>query len=147
MEEWLKKNDPVLAGDEAPWSKVKRDIVEDGYSPGMTLVAEFLERLKLESGDKDVVVLDTDLVKMIKDHIYEGRHNDRLERPLTVRKLAKSMGWKIGRDKIRGRGLAAKWVKARAISTSPKLAEMDADEILANGGVVDVQAKANAWFS
>lgn len=113
MERWLEKNEPVLPGTDAPWSVLKGEIVEEGYSPGMKLVADTLDYIKgVLNGDDpkkkaewegagylrdgSIFVLDTALVELIRQAIYEGRHNDRLERPATIRRVAKSKGWFIG---------------------------------------------------
>ena len=61
-------------------------------SPGQQLVAQFLDAIRAEASGRRVIIADTDLVRLIKDQIYDGRQNDRLERPLTVRKVAKNRG-------------------------------------------------------
>lgn len=108
--DFLKTNDVVLHGDAAPWSMAKANVVEESWSPGMTLVAGILETIKEKSGilDDDTkdeyyrcIILDADLVGLIQDQIYEGRHIDYLEKPSTIRKLAKSQGWFIHEDKTR----------------------------------------------
>jgi hypothetical protein len=118
-EEWLKKEVPVLRGDSAPWSTTKAEVVEEGYSPGMALVARLFDKINEEIAkpkaerwvgkgangsrslkiDDNVIILDTDLVALIKDQIYEGRQSDRLEKPLTVRKIARTKGWSINENR------------------------------------------------
>lgn len=122
--EFIEEHGPVARGADAPWSSTKGEIVEEGYSPGMQLAAAVLERAmsetkkpKAERWNKingaaaknlgpriaaiqdRVIILDTDIVDMIKSKLYEGRQNDRLEKPLTIRKIAKSLGWTIGEHK------------------------------------------------
>lgn len=113
-EEFLKVEGAVLSGAAAPWSTLKQEVVREGWSPGMAIVAEFLDHVKVLAADEewrrghckpskangswspgpDVCVLDTDLVQLIKDKLYDGRGSDRLERPSTLRRLAKqSLGW------------------------------------------------------
>lgn len=113
-EDWVQRNSPVMTGAPAPWSSLKKEVIEEGYSPGQILayrtfsnLNELLERIKdgkepalkqtWENArylkDGNVIVLDSTIVRLIKEEIYEGRHNDRLERPLTIRKVAKSAGW------------------------------------------------------
>lgn len=120
-DEFLRTHDPVLEGAESPWTTVKREVVEEGYSPGMQLVANTLDRIKsVIAGEEEadvamrdewrragmlgprgeVVLVDVQLVRLITDVIYQGRSNDRLEKPLTIRKLAKGMGWHAGTDKV-----------------------------------------------
>lgn len=118
--DWVKKNPPVMKGQDAPMSVAKKEIVEEGYSPGMNVAAAALDFLKhkLTSEEKDCVgfreklakanmykdgsalVVDTDLVKFISSSLYESRHNDRLERPLTIRKVAKAKGWHVNGERI-----------------------------------------------
>jgi hypothetical protein len=107
----------VQRGDAAPWSELKKDIVEEGYSDGMALVAKTLDRLrgiingedgdarkKLESmnqlrGD-EMILIDEDFRQLIKDKLYDGRANDHIERPLTIRKVAKSRQWYVCENRI-----------------------------------------------
>lgn len=110
--DWIKKNRPVMRGDNAPDSVLKREIVEEGYSAGQALVSQTLDAIKdvldndkktqedwRERGylnDAGLFVLDKSFVQLIKDQIYEGRHNDRIERPATIRRVARGKGWAIG---------------------------------------------------
>jgi hypothetical protein len=62
-----------------------------------------IERWKREGWVTDnnkVIMLDLDLVDYIKDTIYGGRRVDTLERPGTIRKLAKNEGWFIGDHRV-----------------------------------------------
>lgn len=95
-QEFLKKQEPVQRGEDAPWSQLKREIIEEGMSPGQLLVAQVLDVIKQEMNGTPIFILDTDLVSLIKDHLHEGRHSDRLEKPSTIRKVARSRGWFIG---------------------------------------------------
>lgn len=113
-QEFCEKNEPVQRGESSPDSALKREIIEDGYSPGQALVARTLDQIRetLNEGDETVMnewrqrgwingsggvfLLDAAIVQMIKDQLYEGRQNDRLERPGTIRRLAKAKGWFVG---------------------------------------------------
>lgn len=118
---FIEENGPVVGGADAPWSEMKTQIVEEGYSPGQELVAKTLKRLEaILEGDSEsdketrakwktegmlvnsgsVAVLDVDLVRLITDVIHQGRPSDRLEKPMTVRKLAKSLGWHVGEERV-----------------------------------------------
>lgn len=118
--EFCKKNLPVMIGDNAPNSSLKKDIVEEGYSQGQLLISSTLERVEevLASDDEDdiklmkrwednrmlvdgsVILIDTQLVELIKEEVHQGRPTDRLEKPMTLRKLAKSKGWWCGSQKV-----------------------------------------------
>ena len=119
-EDFLKDNPPVLRGESAPWSGAKKDIIEDSYSPGMQFASSVLDRIKHELTSADersvklrerlekqnmfkdgsAIIVDTDICKLITLKLYEGRANDRLEKPGTIRKVAKARGWHIGSEKI-----------------------------------------------
>jgi len=97
MQEWLKNNDPVAPGEDAPWSSTKREMIEEGYSEGQMLVAKTLDQIKEKMNGTGAMVLDTDLQKLIKDQLYEGRQNDRIEKLATIRRIARQRGWFINK--------------------------------------------------
>lgn len=116
-ESFVSEHGAVTQGSPAPWTELKKEIVEEGYSQGQALVAKTLDRLRaaIEGSDIDLrerleraghlredqlVILDEDFVELIKNVIYDGRHNDRIEKPLTIRKVAKSHGWHIGDSRV-----------------------------------------------
>lgn len=143
--DFVAAENPVERGASSPWSVAKKEVVEEGFSPGMALVAEFLDRAKQEFNEP-VVVLDIDLIKMIKDHIYEGRHNDRLERPLTIRKLAKSRGWYVGEQRVQLKEWGARFSHSRLITNSPEIATKPLTELVDKYRPVDVSALAQKWI-
>lgn len=131
-EEWIKKNDIVLPGADAPDTKKKEEVISEGYSDGMREVEEVLDRIKhaldpkdkseeqlrrflvksqmihvlrsgtivdcpssmkLEEGDQLVAfICDIALVEMIKENVYHGKQTEYLEKPMTIRKVAKKTG-------------------------------------------------------
>lgn len=95
-QEFGKKNEYVKKGEAAPWSSVKREVIEESMSAGMLLVSETLDAILATAKGKPVFVTDMQLVQLIKDKLYDGRPTDKLEKPLTLRKLARSKGWFIG---------------------------------------------------
>jgi hypothetical protein len=125
--EFLLENAPVERGAAAPWSALKRQIVEEGYSPGQMIVVRELEslRARIESGElaPDCFVLDLDLIGVIKTELYDGRHNDHLERPATVRSLAKTMGWHIGEVRAQVKAWGPQSIGARVLSRDAGVAE------------------------
>lgn len=161
--EFLKKNEPVMPGVHAPWTETKGEIVEEGYSPGMQLVARFFDQLNeelkkpkkdrwrgSENGsefrsrnlDNEPIILDIDLVDLIRQVIYEGRHNDRLEKPLTVRKVAKQKGWHVLDTKatnVPSWNLAGGGVKV--LVRTPEMAKKTPGEVVKMGGrPLDIRA-------
>lgn len=147
--EFVKKKGYVQKGDVAPMSALKREMIEESYSPGQAMVARVLDRISEilssnsaedvarkkgweEEGrmkDGAVFVLDSDLVQLIKNQLYEGRHNDRLERPATIRRLAKGKGWVPGelRASVKEWGGASRG--AKIICSNGTLARMTPGEL------------------
>lgn len=130
--EYIKEHGVIQKGEIAPLTTKKKEVIEEGFSPGMNLVATFLDRVKTEMPDQKVAILDTDLVKLIKDFIYDGRQSDKLERTATIRKLAKSKGWAVEK----------KWIKktggmAHVIASDPDAVKNSDVEILNIGPLAD----------
>lgn len=143
-DEWIEEHGGVHQGDPAPDSKLKKEIVEEGLSTGLRIVAQTLDTIKetLESTSEDdmkrvkdwrergwvsdlgAFVLDTTLVDLIKAELYDGRHSDRLERPGTVRKIAKARGWFIGeaRANVKDWNTTRAAIGGRMIATTQDLA-------------------------
>lgn len=134
--DWVKKNKPVMRGDNAPDSALKREIVEEGYSAGQALVSQVLDAIKeiLDGDEKTkadwkargylnnagVFILDKSFIQLIKDQIYEGRHNDRIERAATIRRVARAKGWAIGEYRANIKDWGA--LGAKMICSSKELA-------------------------
>jgi hypothetical protein len=116
-EDFCERHGAAQRGDDAPWSELKKEIVEENWSPGMVIAGRLFDRLrriidgenpdlrtKLEGfgqlrGD-EMVVADEDVVEFIKNKLYDGRQSDRLERPLTIRKVAKAKQWFVAEGRI-----------------------------------------------
>jgi len=126
--DFCKRHGAVERGADAPWSALKAIIVEEAYSPGQALVAQALAAIKKRVDDgevrKDVFVLDTDLVALIRDALYEGRPNDRLERPATVRSVAKAAGWHVGDTRAQIKGWGQETFGGRVLALDPKISAM-----------------------
>lgn len=101
-EDFLKKHKPVMPGEEAPWTSLKKEVIQEGLSPGQLLVQEVLIDLKerSEATGQPVLILDSDLVDLIKAEVYEGRPTDRLEKPLTLRKIAKGLEYGVCNQRV-----------------------------------------------
>lgn len=147
-EQFVRKHGHVATGDDAPWSSTKRALIEESYSTGQLLVAQFLDRLKLEKADQPIFVLDTDLVTLIKDFVHEGRNSDRLERPATVRKIAKAQGWHISEHRAQVREWGTLCSHARILAVSPEVASRLPSQLQAEGKKPEpVSQLAQAWFA
>lgn len=125
-EEWIKEHGAVETGSAAPWSELKKQIVEEGYSPGQALVANTLDAIKrqVEAGElpPDTFVIDMQLIELIRNQLWEGRHNDRLERPATVRTVAKSCGWSAGETRAQVKEWGPSVMGGRILALDPNVA-------------------------
>ncbi len=90
--DWVKHNEPVRPENEAPWTGAKTSVVEEGRSPGLAFVYNILEQIAEEHKNEDWFVIDTHLVKAIKDILHEGKETGRIERASTIRREVRSMG-------------------------------------------------------
>ena len=95
-EEFVKKNGHVSTGVHAPASEGKREVIEAGFSRGMAFIREILARVQQDKEGEDYFVLDTDVIDLMVQSLHGGRVNERIERPHTVRKVAKTLGWHSG---------------------------------------------------
>jgi len=97
-DEYVKKH-RVVSGEEAPWTSTKVDIVEEGMSEGMRFTAKYANIVKEESNGTPVFFVDTSMVDFLRDSVHGGR-SEHLERPFTIRKVAKSCGWYVNPNAI-----------------------------------------------
>lgn len=116
--EYCAKHGHVLKGEHAPWTTVKQQVIEETMSPGMLLVSSILDRIKAQANGELVFVTDGQLVQLIKDRIYEGRASEKLEKPLTIRKLARGKGWHIGEHATQMKSWGATTGPARLLFSS-----------------------------
>ena len=129
----------VTPGSAAPWSSLKHQLIEESFSPGQTVVANALTEIKerIEEGTlpSNTFVLDTDLIELIKYMVYNGHHSDKLERPLTVRNVAKTMGWTSGTERAKVRKWGPRSTNAKVISLDPAVAAKTPKELAELGRV------------
>ena len=139
-EEFLKTAKPVLTGESAPWSSIKNEMIEEGLSPGLSYVSNVLDMVKEVMNGTHYAIADVDLVKLISIKLYEGKNTDKLERPLTVRKLAKQKGLYITEKRFAYQKWGTLTTNPRLICSSKALAEMDASDIdtLTKGGPLNL---------
>jgi effector-binding domain-containing protein len=96
----LDYKDYVAKGADAPKTQAKDDMIREMYSDGMKLVANVLETLREENPKVNYLISDYDLVEIIRLGVYEGKRNDRLEKPATVRGVARDAGWFISKERV-----------------------------------------------
>lgn len=134
---YIHTNGSVQKGETAPMSVAKSEVIEEGFSPGMALVANFLDRVKIEMENQEIAILDVDLIDLIKTYIYEGRVPDKLEKASTIRRLAQAKGWIVSNhifSRIKGS-------KAKIIASHQSAIERKDLKPL------DVSALASKWIS
>lgn len=131
--DFLKKEASVAVGEAAPWSLLKKEIIEEGFSPGQTLIAQFLDATKEEMNGTPFFLLDTDLVALVKDNLYEGRHSDRLEKPATLRKIARNRGWFVSEKRANIKEWGCLGVGARLLSPQKSIVEASPENLAKSG--------------
>lgn len=115
-----KQTDVFFKGETAPFSEAKKEVIEEGFSPGMKFVADLLRDLKEDHPDEEMYVVDLDLHHALKEVFYAGREQGRLEKVMTLRKVAKSVGWFVREEKVMARTWEGIGVRgAKVISTTP----------------------------
>lgn len=132
LEEFLKREDidPVYPGQEAPMTSAKMEVLDENKSRGQQIVSRHLEFIKDKlKQNEPAFVMDQALVELIKMKEYEGRHNDKLERPSTIRQTAESCGWFIGNKPARIKDWGEVNWRGRVIATTPELAAMEPGDI------------------
>lgn len=141
MHEWIIENGGVVRGDEAPLNSTKRLVIEEGYSPGMRLADDIfsflIERDKEEieraraQGEvpKYSVTTDLSIQREIRNRLYNGNMNDRLERAQTIRLVAQARGMAVGKQKINH----ALYKNGRIISSDPNTAMKSWSELAEEG--------------
>lgn len=134
--DFLKKHEAISPGAEAPWSAAKLAMIEAGYSPGQELAMNVLQTIdrRIAAGElaPDSFVIDKQLIQLIRDVVHDGRNDGRLEKPLTIRKIAKTLNWHCGRERIEKTSWGLAMVKGQVMSPDPSRAAMD---VSANGPV------------
>jgi len=86
---------PIYKGDMPPSSSLKQQVINENLSKGLLMVAGVIDKVKedAEAKNEEVFLIDSQLQDLIRNKMYDGRHNDRLESYLTIRKLALNRGW------------------------------------------------------
>jgi hypothetical protein len=111
------KGNVVLPGERPMITEAKTETVKAGYSKGMARLADQLEGLKEAANGKPLVTTDTSCVDFIRNAIYNGVENSRLEKLSTCRRVAASAGWYISKGRVKD----GKFGKSYLISTDKGL--------------------------
>lgn len=131
---FLKENDPVKTGDAAPWSSIKQEMIDEGLSPGLQYVSNVLQMVKEEMNGANFYFPDVDMIELIKDKFYDGKNADKLERPLTVRKLAKNLGLFASKKRYAISEWGTRETNPKLICSNANLVDMSHEELQALAG-------------
>jgi hypothetical protein len=157
--DYVEKHGHVEPGAEAPWTPSKREMIEEGDSPGQELLRQDFRWCKMTcqmngAGENveqgvapemarfiaaakeglPVVMFDTEGVRAIENVLYNGRSSERIEKPLSVRKMAEQEGLFIGKTRISKPAAGFKHLLgARLISTAREIAMANPNEITCGG--------------
>lgn len=117
----VENNEPIGRGDAAPKSTAKHRVIEEGYSDGMHMVAHILKIFRERGLEENqefyrCVMMDTDLIKLIHENVYDSRPTDKLERASTIRRIAQDCHWYVGTDRTQFRD----GTRGRLICLSPE---------------------------
>lgn len=123
---YVAEHGAIPTGAVAPWTGIKREMIEESFSPGQMLVSEVLGKIKDQVAEgilpKDIFTTDKALVGLIRNRLYDGRHNDHLEKPATVRAVAKACGWSIGEERLKTRAWGDDNFQCRIVALSDEIA-------------------------
>jgi len=129
--EFLKENDPVFEGVHSPMTEAKREIIDDGFSPANLIVRRVID--DLNNLGKDWWILDTDLVKIVKQELYGGSHNQMLEKPLTLRKMAEKLEVVVGKKNNGCTQIKLPAATSRVLSNSRQIASTTPAKLIETG--------------
>jgi hypothetical protein len=164
VKQWAKdfiaEHGSVEPGAEAPWTHSKREMIEEGDTPGQELMRQDFRWAKMTcelngEGEEQVeqnvaptmhrlieaakagvpiVMWDRDGVRAIEIVCNNGKASERLEKPIHVRRIAEQEGLHVGRTKLSKPAPGYKHLLgAKIISTSRELALQDPNEITCGG--------------
>lgn len=120
---WLLDNRPVLPGETAPITQAKKEMIEEGFSRGQIVAKWLLEEMWKASRNANEEYFTTDVLicNEIRNRVYEGRLSPMLEKPATIRKIAKTVGLlEVGTE--RSRVFSPSGEMGRIIATDASLA-------------------------
>ena len=125
LKQFAEDGNTFSRSDRAPKSRAKTEMVKETYSDGQKLVDDYLNVEAERADGKAIVTWDEALREMVRMQCHDGRR-DRLEKCLTLRKVAREAGWHIGESRvcIDRMGMA---YKARLIATTKEAANMAND--------------------
>lgn len=123
--DFIERHGHVSKGEDAPWTKVKQDVVEEGMSPGQLLVCDVLDAIRPKG---KIYITDYDLQDFIRNRLHEGRNSNHLEKPLTIRKIAKAKGWHIG-EKRHNQLIDQTMIQGRIIAPTADIAKRPIEEM------------------
>lgn len=142
-ENFCKEHGCVQKGEAAPFTSTKMKVIEDTMSSGRSVVSRILCQFKdkIDNGElpRDSFLCISDLQKAIMDELHGGRHVPHLERPLTIKKIARNYGWYVGDQQIKINAWGSGAINSYIISLDPETAKKNPAELAGR----DVTEKRN----
>lgn len=125
MEEFIKKNGHVKAGETAPKTTRKEELTEATRPQSQQFITDFLKHTYDQYKGRSILVIDKELVELIKIKIYDNKLTNHLETPTTIRKIATKSGGKYGQwYASRGRVHVEKGLFSHFLTNDPGLIDM-----------------------
>jgi hypothetical protein len=133
----------ILPGQQPPNTKAKDEIVVGAYSPGQIVVNDVLhaihEEFVTEKGER-IIITDKSLQDLIVHAVYSGNRSDRLERPLTLRNVAKAQKngdsrpiWHVNETRVRVKAWNETLSYPMLICSRPEDAKKTPNDLAAEG--------------
>jgi hypothetical protein len=124
--EFLESNRPVFHGEEAPDTAAKIEMIQEGYSPGQEFAANLFDMVKQVKDGGHFIIADKDVIEIIKQRFHNGVATDKLERPLTIRRVAKDKGLYISKKDARLKDWGTLETRPHLICSSDALTDLEA---------------------
>jgi hypothetical protein len=133
LEDWLTRNQAVMRGAEAPDTKAKRQMIQDSWWPWQECLARWLDELKADAEGKPIVVSDRECQERIKQELYNGMNNERLETLKAIRQFVKrQLQWYVAKDRCRLSGRSSNGL-GYLISNDPEAVKKSLPELQKEG--------------
>jgi hypothetical protein len=171
LEQFLSSYPPVITGEPAPDSSMKREVIVEGYSAGKRLMRTVMEKIieDVAANDDEARInghklhrnafikadalidgkrcirpisvpigrgtffMDKDLQQMVKHHLHEGKESNFLESLMTCRKVAKDLGFTVGKTQCRVDAYGKVRWDGRVLSLDPEISEMTPGQLYEKG--------------
>jgi hypothetical protein len=132
-EDFVEKHGAIEPGAWAPQTVAKKEMIEEAFSKGMQAAKWLLGEMKQIGQDTGIKPFTTDVLVIdeIRNRVYDGRDVPYLEKPLTIRKIAKGLGLAVG--EVKDRSFSKKGELGRILSLDEEIANSTHSILRARG--------------